>query len=266
MTNESAVCSRRSPHQRLLPHYRQSPHVQAPPGSPLHTPAPPARCRVHRLRNRNLGSRHWRQRHGLQRGLHAAAAPAAIRAARPTRLDCEPRDAGPLGQTTQVGHMLDLRERSETLSAVTGYFAFYGVGDSMLTGRGAPRAAERPPGRRQLLPGPRSAPGEQLVLCSCTSFIFRSVCSPGALRGPGRSCRRPGGRSAAGRSPAGQHTVADAVEREVACDGRQGLAALAEVEHVSHLGRLAQEARRRVVRNPDELGGPLEWQRAQQQR
>ena len=46
--------------------------------------------------------------------------------------------AGLSGQTTQVGHMLDLRERTQTLSAVAGYFAFYGVGDTMLTGRGDP--------------------------------------------------------------------------------------------------------------------------------
>jgi predicted permease len=42
------------------------------------------------------------------------------------------------GQTTQVGHMLDLRERSRTLSAIAGYFAFYGVGDNLLSGRGEP--------------------------------------------------------------------------------------------------------------------------------
>ncbi len=48
------------------------------------------------------------------------------------------RSAGLSGQTTQVGHMLDLRERTQTLSAVAGYFAFYGVGDTMLTGRGEP--------------------------------------------------------------------------------------------------------------------------------
>src|SRR6516225_7062520 len=40
------------------------------------------------------------------------------------------------GQTTQVGHMLDLRDRTRTLSAVAGYMAFYGVGDTMLTGSG----------------------------------------------------------------------------------------------------------------------------------
>src|SRR5262245_65901996 len=32
-------------------------------------------------------------------------------------------DAGLSGQTTQVGYMLDLRERSKTLSAIGGYFA-----------------------------------------------------------------------------------------------------------------------------------------------
>src|SRR5260370_26035104 len=32
--------------------------------------------------------------------------------------------SGLSGQTTQVGHMLDLRERTQLLSAVAGYFAF----------------------------------------------------------------------------------------------------------------------------------------------
>jgi predicted permease len=48
------------------------------------------------------------------------------------------QSAGLSGQTTQVGHMLDLRERTQTLSTVAGYFAFYGVGDTMLSGRGEP--------------------------------------------------------------------------------------------------------------------------------
>src|SRR5690606_2343358 len=39
--------------------------------------------------------------------------------------------AGLSGQTTQVGHMVDLTERTQTLSAVTGYFAFYGAGDNL---------------------------------------------------------------------------------------------------------------------------------------
>jgi predicted permease len=42
------------------------------------------------------------------------------------------------GQTTQVGYMLDLREKTQTMSAVAGYFAFYGVGDNLLSGRGEP--------------------------------------------------------------------------------------------------------------------------------
>jgi predicted permease len=42
------------------------------------------------------------------------------------------------GQTTQVGHMIDLRERTQTLSAITGYMAFYGVGDNLLSGSGEP--------------------------------------------------------------------------------------------------------------------------------
>ncbi|MGH9162802.1 MAG: ABC transporter permease [Vicinamibacteraceae bacterium] len=42
------------------------------------------------------------------------------------------------GQTTQVGYMLDLREKTQTLSAIAGYFAFYGVGDNLLSGRGEP--------------------------------------------------------------------------------------------------------------------------------
>ena len=46
--------------------------------------------------------------------------------------------SGLSGQTTQVGHMLDLRERTQSMSAVAGYFAFYGVGDNLLSGRGEP--------------------------------------------------------------------------------------------------------------------------------
>jgi predicted permease len=42
------------------------------------------------------------------------------------------------GQTTQVGYLLDLRERSQSFSDLAGYFAFYGVGDSKLTGNGEP--------------------------------------------------------------------------------------------------------------------------------
>jgi predicted permease len=47
------------------------------------------------------------------------------------------RDSSGLsGQTTQVGHMLDLRQGTQSLEALAGYFAFYGVGDNLLTGKG----------------------------------------------------------------------------------------------------------------------------------
>jgi predicted permease len=46
--------------------------------------------------------------------------------------------SGLSGQTTQVGYMLDLRDRTKSLSELAGYFAFYGVGDNVLTGRGEP--------------------------------------------------------------------------------------------------------------------------------
>ena len=46
--------------------------------------------------------------------------------------------SGLSSQTTQVGHVLDLAERTRTLSALAGYFAFYGVGDNLLSGTGEP--------------------------------------------------------------------------------------------------------------------------------
>jgi predicted permease len=46
--------------------------------------------------------------------------------------------SGLSGQTTQVNHMRDLRERTQTMSAVAGYFAFYGAGDNLLSGGGEP--------------------------------------------------------------------------------------------------------------------------------
>jgi predicted permease len=42
------------------------------------------------------------------------------------------------GQTIQVNHFLDLRQHNHSLSDLAAYFAFYGVGDSKLTGRGEP--------------------------------------------------------------------------------------------------------------------------------
>jgi predicted permease len=46
--------------------------------------------------------------------------------------------AGLSGRTTQVGNFLDLREASHSFSELAAYFAFYGVGDSKLTGAGEP--------------------------------------------------------------------------------------------------------------------------------
>jgi predicted permease len=46
--------------------------------------------------------------------------------------------SGLSGQTTQVGHLVDLRERNRSFSDMAGYFAFYGVGDNLLSGHGEP--------------------------------------------------------------------------------------------------------------------------------
>jgi len=46
--------------------------------------------------------------------------------------------SGLSGQTTQVGHFLDLRQENRSFEDVAAYFAFYGVGDNKLTGQGEP--------------------------------------------------------------------------------------------------------------------------------
>ena len=46
--------------------------------------------------------------------------------------------SGLSGQTSQVGHLLDLQEKSQSFSELGGYFAFYGVGDTILSGEGEP--------------------------------------------------------------------------------------------------------------------------------
>ena len=46
--------------------------------------------------------------------------------------------SGLSGQTTQVGHLLDLRARNQSFSDLGAYFAFYGVGDNLLSGQGEP--------------------------------------------------------------------------------------------------------------------------------
>jgi predicted permease len=46
--------------------------------------------------------------------------------------------SGLSGQTTQVGHLLDLRETNHSFEDLAAYFAFYGVGDNLLSGQGEP--------------------------------------------------------------------------------------------------------------------------------
>ncbi len=46
--------------------------------------------------------------------------------------------SGLSGQTTQVGHFLDLRQRNQSFSDLASYFAFYGQGDNVLSGSGEP--------------------------------------------------------------------------------------------------------------------------------
>jgi predicted permease len=56
------------------------------------------------------------------------------------------------GQTVQVGHLLDLRERNQSFSDLAAYFAFYGVGDSKLTGDGEPERLSQVPVSQNFFP------------------------------------------------------------------------------------------------------------------
>lgn len=56
------------------------------------------------------------------------------------------------GATLQVGRMLDYREQNQSLSDVAGYFAFYGVGDSRLTGNDKPERLTTVPVSQNFLP------------------------------------------------------------------------------------------------------------------
>ncbi len=56
------------------------------------------------------------------------------------------------GATLQVGPMLDLRERNRSFSDIAGYFAFYGVGDSKLTGSGEPQRLSAVPVSQNFFP------------------------------------------------------------------------------------------------------------------
>jgi predicted permease len=62
-------------------------------------------------------------------------------------------DTGGLsGQTTQVGHFNDLRERNRSFADLAAYFAFYGVGDNKLTGVGEPERLSGVPVSQNLFP------------------------------------------------------------------------------------------------------------------
>lgn len=56
------------------------------------------------------------------------------------------------GATVQVGRMLDFRQRNKSFSDVAGYFAFYGVGDSTLTGNGEPERLTSVPVSQNFFP------------------------------------------------------------------------------------------------------------------
>ena len=56
------------------------------------------------------------------------------------------------GQTVQVKRLLALRERNKSFSDIAGYFAFYGVGDVKLTGRGEPERLSAVPVSQTFFP------------------------------------------------------------------------------------------------------------------
>lgn len=56
------------------------------------------------------------------------------------------------GATLQVGRMLDFRQRNKSFSDVAGFFAFYGVGDSLLTGNGEPERLTTVPVSQNFFP------------------------------------------------------------------------------------------------------------------
>ena len=56
------------------------------------------------------------------------------------------------GQTTQVGHLLDLRAQNQSFTDLAAYFAFYGVGDNKLTGQGEPERLSGVPVSQNFFP------------------------------------------------------------------------------------------------------------------
>ena len=77
--------------------------------------------------------------------------------------------SGLSGQTTQVANFQDLRERNASFSDVAGYFAFYGVGDSKLTGTGPPERLSAVPVSENFFPllGVEPMIGRQFTADEC---------------------------------------------------------------------------------------------------
>jgi predicted permease len=73
------------------------------------------------------------------------------------------------GQTVQVTRLLDLRELNKSFSDVAGYFAFYGVGDNKLTGRGEPERLSGVPVSQNFFPllGVQPQLGRQFSAAEC---------------------------------------------------------------------------------------------------
>src|SRR3990170_7998839 len=55
-------------------------------------------------------------------------------------------------QQVQVGHVVDLREQSQSLAGLAGFSSFYGVGDIRLTGPGEPERVTGVPVTEDLFP------------------------------------------------------------------------------------------------------------------
>ena len=60
--------------------------------------------------------------------------------------------SGLSGQTTQVGHFLDLKQQNRSYTDIAAYFAFYGVGDNKLTGAGEPERLSGVPVSQNFFP------------------------------------------------------------------------------------------------------------------
>ena len=82
--------------------------------------------------------------------------------------------------TTQVDHLLDLREQNQSFSDLAGYFAFYGVGDNELTGKGEPERLSGVPVTQNFFPllGVQPQLGQMFTAeeCKGQSALRRPCC------------------------------------------------------------------------------------------